>query len=274
MHLPPLSALTRHPAKRAASAALIIVAGIGGPGTSACSSESQCAGDEDDSKQIRITMHLEKVDRETGARTTLPVPSSARRTSIGHTVAGGGKLYWIGGIDEAMHESCAADVYDPTTKEWKSLPSIPRPREAFLAFVAGKVCMGPGRYLNLQSEVTEVEYENGRYDCYDPTEDAWTTLPTEPGDTIHPSFGVDDHRIVAIGGGDHGDGCRGDGHLYDFDTGEWVALPSYQGCGGETVAMGANFYNLTRSQSSNGPPRFNAVHLALRREATVGRFRG
>lgn len=53
-----------------------------------------------------------------------PIPQPFQRRALA-VVACGGKIYALGGMDEKNHVSAAADVYDPTTGQWTTLPDIP-----------------------------------------------------------------------------------------------------------------------------------------------------
>jgi N-acetylneuraminic acid mutarotase len=96
--------------------------------------------------------------------------ASMRYSRGGHALlAAQGKLYAIGGNAGAGNVG-PAEVYDPATNAWTTLPSLPVPRNHVSGFVLGtNVCVAGGRAPT-----------TARVDCFDTASGAWHQLPDLP----------------------------------------------------------------------------------------------
>ena len=88
----------------------------------------------------------------------------------GHALlAAQGRLYAIGGNNAAGNVG-PAEVYDPGTNAWSTLPSLPVPRNHVSGFVIGaNVCVAGGRAPT-----------TARVDCFDTTQGSWHQIAELP----------------------------------------------------------------------------------------------
>jgi N-acetylneuraminic acid mutarotase len=88
----------------------------------------------------------------------------------GHALlAAQGRLYAIGGNNAAGNVG-PAEVYDPSTNAWSTLPSLPVPRNHVSGFVIGSdVCVAGGRAPTTP-----------RVDCFDTTQGSWHQIADLP----------------------------------------------------------------------------------------------
>ena len=91
----------------------------------------------------------------------------------GHALlAAQGRLYAIGG-NNAGGNVAPAEVYDPGTNAWSTLPSLPVPRNHVSGFVMGSnVCVAGGRAPT-----------TARVDCFDTAQGAWHQIADLPRPT-------------------------------------------------------------------------------------------
>jgi hypothetical protein len=114
----------------------------------------------------------------------------------GHAlIASAHRLYVIGG-NTAAGNVAPAEVYDPQTRGWTDLPSLPSPRNHVAGFVVdSSACVAGGR-----SPAT------ARVDCFDPTSSTWVRLPDLPRPTSgEGATSLEDGRPVILGGEDAGE---------------------------------------------------------------------
>src|ERR1700737_52998 len=95
----------------------------------------------------------------------------------GHALlAAQGRLYAIGGNNAAGNVG-PAEVYDPGTNAWSTLPSLPVPRNHVSGFVMGaNVCVAGGRAPT-----------PARGDCFDTTPGSWHQTADLPRATAGPA---------------------------------------------------------------------------------------
>jgi N-acetylneuraminic acid mutarotase len=96
--------------------------------------------------------------------------ASMRYARGGHTLlTAQGRLYAMGGNNAAGNVG-PAEVYDPSSNAWSTLPSMPVPRNHVSGFVIGSdVCIAGGRAPT-----------TARVDCFDTAQGAWHQLPDLP----------------------------------------------------------------------------------------------
>jgi hypothetical protein len=127
-------------------------------------------------------------------------------------IAAGGKLYAIGGIDNA--EVGPAESISPGAAAWTDLPPLPKPRDHVAGFAyKGMPCVAGGRTPNV-----------ARVDCYDPASNSWTQLPDLPAKTSGAggaNFPTDE--VVVAGGEPSGEAGPVIDQLARFVNGAWVA---------------------------------------------------
>ncbi|GAC1472170.1 MAG: hypothetical protein PVSMB3_04780 [Candidatus Dormibacteraceae bacterium] len=96
--------------------------------------------------------------------------AAMRYSRGGHTLlAAQGRLYAMGGNNAAGNVG-PAEVYDPETNAWATLPSLPEPRNHVSGFViSANVCVAGGRYPT-----------TARVDCFDTVQGSWHKLADLP----------------------------------------------------------------------------------------------
>jgi N-acetylneuraminic acid mutarotase len=135
------------------------------------------------------------------AVTTMPTPREHLAVA-----AGDGRLWTGGGRangDDSPAMAEVAEVYDPATDAWATLPPLPTPRGGVAgAWVAGRfVTVGgetfsPNPFANIQGPVTYDAVE-----AYDPAADAWAPLPPLPTARHGLATAVVGETLYAIAGG-------------------------------------------------------------------------
>jgi hypothetical protein len=127
-------------------------------------------------------------------------------------ISAGGKLYAIGGIDNA--EVAPAESLSQGAAAWTDLPPLPKPRDHVAGFAyKGMACVAGGRTPNV-----------ARVDCYDPPSNSWKQLPDLPAPTSGAggaSFPTDE--VVVAGGEPSGEAGPVIDQLARFVNGAWVA---------------------------------------------------
>jgi hypothetical protein len=117
-----------------------------------------------------------------------------RHARGGHALlAAAGRLYVIGGNTDGAANVGPAEVYDPASRAWSDLPSMPSPRNHVSGFVFGpNVCVAGGR-----SPATS------RVDCYNYESSRWMRFPELPKPTSGAgATTLDDGSAVILGGQD------------------------------------------------------------------------
>ena len=131
-------------------------------------------------------------------------PMRARR--FNHSVvAVAGRLYVLGGLDDAGRESRDVFVYDPAADAWSRARSLPRPIHAFGAVVfRGEIWVIGGR--SGEEVVTGVL-------VYDPRADEWRAGPRMPKPMELLGAAVAGDEIHAVWESTY--------QIYDASTGRW-----------------------------------------------------
>ena len=141
-----------------------------------------------------------------------------------------GRVYFFGGlIITSGGISNSADVYDPTTDSWSSLPPMPFPGDAAAATTSGGKIYIAGAYAAV----------------YDPTQAKWSQLPSPPTPRYWLNAVTDAQgRILTIGGSAGGTpGESGAVEIFDPATGSWTkgaSLPVPVGESASATACGGN----------------------------------
>jgi N-acetylneuraminic acid mutarotase len=104
-----------------------------------------------------------------------------------------GKIYVIGGSDQAKATSSAVEEYDPATDTWRRRTDMPTPRRAHSAAAVDGVIYAIGGWNTAGREVSTVE-------AYDPAADTWTTKADMPTRRALSAIAVVEGIIYVIGG--------------------------------------------------------------------------
>lgn len=169
--------------------------------------------------QFVPTGHLWEFDPATAmwtARASLP---AARVRGAGAAVAHRGRLYYVGGLqDNGATAVALADVYDPATDSWTSLPDMPTPRDHLgLAVVGERLYAVGGRAAAFDTEVDATQ-------AFDLATGKWSG-GLAPLPTLRAGFAtaVVDGEIVTIGG-ESAKGPHDEVEGYDPATNLWRTL--------------------------------------------------
>lgn len=128
-----------------------------------------------------------------------------------------GKLYVIGGCDKFGHAVNTAMVYDFASRQWNSLPDMPRNRAAVTTAVIrdNKIIIVGG--------VDEKQVPVSAVDAYDIERARWEELPPLPLGVVGPVIELFNDELYVIGGTDKKE-CN-QSVKFDFDKMEWFPLP-------------------------------------------------
>lgn len=150
-------------------------------------------------------------------------------------VAHDGKLYRVGGLsaknakgEDADLESVASvECFDPATKKWTELPSLPEGRSSHDAIVSnGKIYVVGGWTLKKdeQNWLTSALV----LDLKDPSA-GWKELPAPPSERRALAVAAARGKIYALGGMNSEDTPVGDVFVYDVASDSWSAGPAMPG---------------------------------------------
>jgi N-acetylneuraminic acid mutarotase len=164
-------------------------------------------------------------------------------------VAAGGKLYRIGGLDarnkpgeeDDLHSVADFYSFDPATKKWTQLPSLPEPRSSHDAVAIGsKIYVIGGWTLDGEGEGNWLETA-WVYDTANPNA-RWEPLPTPPFRRRALAVAEWNGKLVALGGMDDDAVVSERVDLFDPATGEWRQLADFPG--GEMAGFGMSAWSL------------------------------
>jgi N-acetylneuraminic acid mutarotase len=152
-----------------------------------------------------------------------------------------GLVYSVGGFD-SRNTTAAGDVYDPSSKQWTSLPPMQNAREApQAAFINGKLYVTGGWGSNgIPVATTEI---------YNPGSGTWSTGASIPNAYAGASVAVLNNKMYVIGGCDASNCGHTDVQVYNPASDSWSAMASYPepiswaGCGainGEIYCAGGD----------------------------------
>ena len=145
----------------------------------------------------------------------LPVDHQLRYSSaIGH----GGKIYIVGGVDEAFNRSAIVSVLDIETNKWTRVKSMKSERLACsLTTIGNKLFVGGGVGVDVMGSKDA--------HCLDLGAEKWTTLSPTTNKQCH--FAALYGNLVATGGRcDENHKFSTSVEFYDKETDCWLPLPS------------------------------------------------
>ena len=119
--------------------------------------------------------------------------SSMRHARGGHAlIAAGGRLYAVGG-NTAAGNVAPVEVYDPPTRRWSDIATLPDPRNHVAGFAFGtEVCVAGGRSPNTT-----------RVDCFNYRTRDWSRLANLPQPTSGAGAAtLGDGTVIVMGGED------------------------------------------------------------------------
>ena len=148
-----------------------------------------------------------------------------------------GKLYRVGGLnarnalkDKAnLHSVAEFSCFDPSTKAWTALPSLPAPRSSHDAAVLdGKIYVVGGWNLTGDSSTGEWEIDALVYDTHEPNA-KWEKLPTPPFQRRALAVAAWNNRIWVVGGMDEFADIKRNVFSFDPQTNAWSSAEDLPG---------------------------------------------
>jgi N-acetylneuraminic acid mutarotase len=174
-------------------------------------------------------------------------------------VAHGGKLYRIGGFTAKNSEGKDKDLwsqdgvacFDPKTKEWQDLPSLPEPRSSFDAAVLGdSIYVIGGWSMKGGEDATWLKTAQKLDLSKQPLQ--WQSLPEPPFQRRALSVAAHDGKVFAIGGMQRIGSPSTRVDVFDTQSQTWSRGPSLNGegmdgFGSSAFAAGKKLYVTTYS---------------------------
>lgn len=161
-------------------------------------------------------------------------------------VSHAGKLYRVGGLSARNAKGKAADLYsqsevaafDPATKTWTALPSLPEPRSSHDAAVLGHTLYVVGGWqINGGADGQWLETA-WSLDLATPGAQ-WTKIPAPPFHRRAMALASWEGKLVALGGMDENTEILLDSFAFDPATGAWTSLPTLPGDGMDGFGISA-----------------------------------
>jgi N-acetylneuraminic acid mutarotase len=155
-------------------------------------------------------------------------PMPGKRTAP-VAIEAGGKIYVIGGSDEAGLSVPTSEAFDVATGKWETHRPMPTARNHPAGgAVNGKLYVIGGRLTaanvaNMVSSATDIVEE------YDPATDKWRSMTKMPYQTSGQGWITFQNRIYVAGGelrDDHMDAIFRDFVVFDPAANQWYRLPS------------------------------------------------
>jgi N-acetylneuraminic acid mutarotase len=182
------------------------------------------------------------------------LPGEARLQGLA-LVAAGGKLYRVGGFTaknatgEKKDLWSIADVacFDPATRTWSKLPSLPAPRSSHDAVVLdNKIYVAGGWAMQGGSKNSEWHHSAMVLDLSQPTL-AWKQLPTPPFVRRAVSLATQNGKVFVIGGMYETGDTSSDVDFYDPAANTWQSAPdlpgkSIEGFGNSAFEVGGKLF--------------------------------
>jgi N-acetylneuraminic acid mutarotase len=173
------------------------------------------------------------------------LPGGAPLQSVA-LVNAGDELIRIGGMtatnapDEQpqLHSTAAVKAYNPATRHWRELPSLPEARSSHDAVVVGDRVYVLGGWRLAGRGVDPVWYEGGLVLDLSAEAPAWEPLAQSFVKRALALAEIGTH-IYAVGGMTR-EGMTSDVAVLDIKSGEWSEAPPIPGRGFGTSAFGAN----------------------------------
>jgi N-acetylneuraminic acid mutarotase len=168
-----------------------------------------------------------------------------RRGGAGVAAGPDGRIYVIGGgtsrnkflVDPTMN---VVEAYDPATKSWTRVKSLPTPRPP--AAVTAKGADGRARIYAIGGRNGDPTNGLNTVEAYDPSTDSWTTMAPMPyGRHCHATTTGPDGRIYVIGGTNREVFSTDNMEIYDPVKNTWTfgaPLPYGVECAAATSTSG------------------------------------
>lgn len=177
------------------------------------------------------------------------LPGGPKLTGLA-LVAHGGKLYRIGGFtalnkegeDDKLVSQRSVARFDPETKQWEDLPSLPAGRSSLDAAVIGDTIYVVGGW-NLQADADEKWHETALKLDLAANELKWEPIANPGFERRAVSVAAWDGKLYVIGGMQSSDGTTTRTAIYEPAADAWIEGP--QLLGGGTDGFGTSAFAST-----------------------------
>ena len=147
-----------------------------------------------------------------------------------------GKVYRIGGLearnkedeDDDLHSVADFKQFDPSTKTWTDLPSLPQGRSSIDACVVGSEVYVVGGWT-MGDDETEWATDMLKFDLSNPS-GKWETIDV-PFKTRALAVEAFKNQLVVVGGLKQKGGPTDEVHIYDLKTNQWSVGPAVPASG-------------------------------------------
>jgi len=210
-------------------------------------------GEEHEHSAANLSKHFRRIQLDGGKEwEELPMETPIQGFPL---VAHGGKIYRVGGLNirnetlkdkEDMHSTAEFAEFDPATKKWTALASLPAARSSHNGVVIGDklYVVGGWRLAGRSPEGKSPgtwEPDALVYDFTKP-DDGWQKLPLPEFKRRALAAGVWQGKVFAIGGMDENAKPSLRVDFFDPQTGKWTEGPRLPGAG--MAGFGASAWNL------------------------------
>lgn len=205
-------------------------------------------GTEHEHSAANLSQHFRRVPVDgSGPWEKLPMEEPLQGLAL---VAHGGKLYRVGGLtarnatveqEADLHSTDAFSSFDPTTKEWTTLASLPDARSSHNAVVIGdKLYVVGGWTLAGEAEGQWIDHSLV-YDFNDPGA-GWQKLPEQSFQRRALAAGQWQGKLAVLGGMDDEHSITQDVEVFDPATRQWAQAAELPGRG--MAGFGLSAWNL------------------------------
>ena len=194
-------------------------------------------GTEHDHSAANLSQHFCRVSLDGGKEwELLPMETPLQGLAL---VAHGGKVYRVGGMNarnattddkEDLHSTTEFAAYDPVTKKWTALATLPAPRSSHNAVVIGERLYVTGGWTLAGSRKGEWLDDSLVYDFSDPSA-GWQKLPKQDFQRRALAASQWHGQLVALGGMDEKAKISRRVDFFDPASGEWSTGPELPGTG-------------------------------------------
>lgn len=205
-------------------------------------------GEEHEHSAANLSQHFRRIQLEGGKEwQELPMQTPVQGFPL---VAHDGKVYRVGGLnirnattndEEDLHSTAEFAEFDPATKQWKALASLPAARSSHNAAVIGDKLYVVGGWRLAGKSPGTWEPDALVYDFTKPTA-GWQRLPAPEFKRRALGAGVWDGKLVALGGMDEKNKVSMNVDIFDPQTGKWSQGPKLPGAG--MAGFGVSAWNL------------------------------
>jgi N-acetylneuraminic acid mutarotase len=166
---------------------------------------------------------------------SLPMQNSSQSPGL---LAWNGKVYRVGGLsfdnrqgeETVYHSLDEFSRFDPTTKTWTALPSLPAPRSSLdAAVVEGKLYVVGGWNLQGTNVMEAPWHEDSLVFDLSKEDGQWTPVAKPPFVKRALAVAGHDHKVWVLGGMSKTNQITTDVHSYDPKTDTWTAGPAVKG---------------------------------------------